>query len=726
MDALRVSEQIISTVDRLLGGFGVAGIGYRLANLAGHAVARARTVKRLREDLPAFEALLTERDPDRMVGYLPALLAYDLEQIRTKDPVLAVCLLDTFENVQVLPAERRGLEDLVARLVYLMPNVFFIAASRRPLLWHDPVRSIGLTYGGELRWPGLAGLHGPNDQFPLDGFDETAAQTYLQERLTQDGQPVIPAQVRQRIIDGAGGSPHYLELSAGLFEQIAARDEDPQPEMFGRPFPELVLRVMRDLSAEDRELLRAAALLEAFDEEILSAVLPQARSRQIEEFLRRRFVRHDASVWPSYRLHENLRHGVTSCDDHTPDGWTVAERRRNVLRVTTYLEGIVLSIWNENQSFTLPEAERSRRTIVAFLLALYAAAEHGVLPAQLGHMAYTLHELGHWQVLASLPDHSDGASAELAQLVAVARLGARADLDVRPRYEQMKRAAGDLASGTYAAYACFELGNLAFCTGELDDADRYFTAIANEASALGAGALFGLAGIAIRQSRFGDHLAYTRKLSGARLEQTRVADTLGHLQMHNGRFEQAAELFTTTLEYARQAGAPLWVARATRHLALACMWFDPDRAFEVIPEARELNSSLGDGIGIAQCDMAAALSHAFCGEWADAERRLAEARSGFEAVGATFEMLPVDPVEALLHLGQGHIKEARSVARRLATATKTRRPLGPPVWSAITALWVDQPDWYHFDTIDWIEPSTARERWMAPLTRLRVIDHDEK
>ena len=291
-DSLQMSDQVGATLDALLGGLGVGSLAYRVVELLGHSTAQAARLRRLRSELPAFEPILNEEDPDRMLGYMPVLLAADLERIRERKPTLALCLLDTFEVVQALPAERGGLEDLVARLVYLMPNVLFVAASRRPLRWHDPVRSVGLTYGGRHRWSGLT----DDDQWGLDGFDDATADHYLRTRLTVSDQPVIPPPVRQRIVAGSAGSPLYLELSASLYEQFLIRREQAPVEAFGHPFPELVLRLMRDLSAEDRDLLRAAALLEAFDEQILHAVLPNARGRHIEHFVSHQFVRHDPNV----------------------------------------------------------------------------------------------------------------------------------------------------------------------------------------------------------------------------------------------------------------------------------------------------------------------------------------------------------------------------------------------------------------------------------------------
>src|SRR5690606_11013334 len=137
--------------------------------------------------------------PDRMLGYMPVLLAADLERARRKRSALALCVLDTMENVQRLPAERGGLEDLVSRLVYLMPNVVFVAAGRRPLRWHDPAHAVALTYGGERRWPGLRS----GDQLGLGGFDRDSAEAYLTARLTVDGSPAIGREIRERIIAGS-------------------------------------------------------------------------------------------------------------------------------------------------------------------------------------------------------------------------------------------------------------------------------------------------------------------------------------------------------------------------------------------------------------------------------------------------------------------------------------------------------------------------------------------
>jgi energy-coupling factor transporter ATP-binding protein EcfA2 len=117
-ESLRVSDQVGTSIDQFLGGgLGAISLAYRALELLSRSTVQASKLKRLRRELPALEPILAEEDPDRMLGYMPVLLAADLERVREKKPTLVICLLDTFENVQSLPTERGGLEDLVARLV---------------------------------------------------------------------------------------------------------------------------------------------------------------------------------------------------------------------------------------------------------------------------------------------------------------------------------------------------------------------------------------------------------------------------------------------------------------------------------------------------------------------------------------------------------------------------------------------------------------------------------
>ncbi|MFG2249118.1 hypothetical protein [Spirillospora sp. NPDC048823] len=703
-ESLGVADQVGNAVDQLLGGFGALSVAYRALNLLGKTATQKARLKRLRAGLPALDPILGEQDPDRMLGYMPVLLAADLERARRKHPSLALCVLDTLENVQRPPTERGGLEDLVSRLVYLMPNVVFIAAGRLALRWHDPGKAVALTYGGARRWPGLA----HDDQLDLGGFDRASAETYLTARLTVDGTPAIGPAIRERIITGSGGSPLYLDLSAELFGQYLARGEVPPADVFGLGFPELVLRTMRDLSATDRDLLRAASLLEAFDEDVLYAVLPHLRLRQIERFVQRPFVRRDETVWPPYRLHENLRRSVIDCDADTDDGWTQTERTRNAERAIGHLTRAALTVWDDDADHSLPLGVRSRRCVAAFLLVLSAADEHRLTPEPLGDVAYSLTVLGHWQVLSSLPELPD--SPELDRLTAAARLTARGDVNAEDRYRGLTALIGE-PDGPFADYYRHELASRAHIIGRVEEAAAHLSGI-EPTSLIGASARFGLADNALRRS---DYRSVARLMDGASQtgpDQVRAADLLGHTHLQNARFAEAARFFESTLEAAREANAPLWEARALRHLLLALMWYDPGRTLALLGRARELNTTVGEPIGLAQCDMAEAMARALRGERRTAAELLDAAARRFGELGASRELLPVEAIQILLDASSGHTEQAARTAQRLGEDCL-------PIWKPVTRSWAGlEAD---FAAIEWLDdPESAGRRWSEALSRLQA------
>jgi tetratricopeptide (TPR) repeat protein len=718
-DREQTAQQIAGVVDELLGTVAVVEVGYKMASGLVRRLREAAAVRRIQREFPPFDLILKENDPDRMVGYLPILLAWDIERIRAKQPAVAVCHLDTFEAVQALPREKGLLEDLLARMVYLVPNVLFVVTSRRPLRWHDPVRAVTLTYGGGQRWPRLAGAHGVSDQYALAGLASGYADTFLRERLTvADGGPAIDEAVRRRIVDASAGSPLYLELSVSQYRSAALRGQPPDPAQFGGPLPELVLRIMRDLSAAERNLLRAAALLAAFDADILHAVLPDVAMATIRRFLTNSFVRHAAGTWPEYRIHQTLRQSINACDEYTDDGWVGAERAERAARAIARVTEIGLAIWRPDDGDTVVSAQRSQSAVAAMLLVLQAAVEHELLPDGLGELTYTLSQLGHWQVLAALPP-ADGAAPALRRLVEAARLASTAEVDARPRFQRLKALAQMPWEHPYDAYVAYELGSLTQSTGHHAEGDAFFASLEQAGPLLRRAGAWGRAGVALRRSRLADVLAYASPSAGQALDDARTWDLLGHVHLHGGDFARSAELFRRTLDQARAAGAPLWGARAARHLALATMWFDPELAVATLPEARELNQSLGDLIGLAQCDLAAAVAAVGRGDGEQADELLVRAYRLTEESGVVGQLLPVDAIAVLAALATDRPEQARRAAAALAADARADQ-LAPPVWAAVAGLWLGDDELYDFAAIGWYDSAElARERWMKPLHMLR-------
>jgi hypothetical protein len=215
-----VIDQLSAVLEIVLGGIGIAGATYKIFSTLKQKMSDSRTTKRLLESCPPFRILMNEADPDRMLGYMPSVLSYDLEEVRKNKCIRVLCTLDTMEYIQRASRERGSAEDLASRLVYLMPNVAFVAASRIRFDWAKESGRISLTYGGPERWPDLRS--GGDGQFQMEGLEDSYANQLLQESLELGGRPAIPENLRQQIVRGAAGLPLHLELSMTWFRDMEA------------------------------------------------------------------------------------------------------------------------------------------------------------------------------------------------------------------------------------------------------------------------------------------------------------------------------------------------------------------------------------------------------------------------------------------------------------------------------------------------------------------------
>ncbi|MFD0396428.1 hypothetical protein ACFQ3Z_46255 [Streptomyces nogalater] len=125
-------------------------------------------VRALRERRQTVRALarcarladLLEAEPDlEALSFYPHLLAWELAQLPADKKVTPVILLDTFEDVG--DRTHRDLERLIQRVVWLMPNAFFVVTGRSRLQWADPALQGQLDYTGPTAWPGLTAPASP-------------------------------------------------------------------------------------------------------------------------------------------------------------------------------------------------------------------------------------------------------------------------------------------------------------------------------------------------------------------------------------------------------------------------------------------------------------------------------------------------------------------------------------------------------------------------------------
>ncbi|MFG3229933.1 ATP/GTP-binding protein [Kitasatospora sp. NPDC048194] len=327
-----------------------------VASAAGQVAAALVTALRQRHEKAralagcARLADLLEAEPDlETFSFYPHLLAWEIARLPAKKAAVPVVLLDGFEDTG--DRTHRDLERLVQRVVWLMPNAFFVITGRSRLQWADPALQGQLDYTGPTAWPdlapassplvpaartGTAGQAGPR-QLLIGDFSGEDCEDYLAHRLTtDDDQPLIPADIRTVIARRSHGLPLYLDLAALRFVEIR-RTRAPIADDFEADFSALVARTLQDLTADERHVLRATALLDAFDVPLATAAAGMSHDAPALRLVERPLVYEDpAALWP-YHLHALVRSTLRGADDRTDDRWSEQDWQRAADRAHTAL-----------------------------------------------------------------------------------------------------------------------------------------------------------------------------------------------------------------------------------------------------------------------------------------------------------------------------------------------------------------------------------------------------
>ncbi|MEU3564178.1 ATP/GTP-binding protein [Kitasatospora sp. NPDC006786] len=312
----------------------------QVATAVVRAVRERRTTARALAGCPRLADLL-EADPDLdALAFYPHLLAYEIDRLPAKQAVVPVVLLDTFEDTG--DRTNRDLERLIQRVVWLMPNALFVVTGRSRLQWADDALQGQLDYTGPAAWPQLAG-HIPaarttaepepglapadtgtaaDRQILIGDFSPEDCEDYLTRRLTTaDGQPLIGEDLRRVITARSHGLPLYLDLAVMRYLEIR-RTREPEPDDFDHDFPALVARTLQDLTQDERHVLRAVSLLDAFDIPLATAAAGMAHQAAALRLAERPFVRENPlALWP-YHLHAVVRSTIRRADDRTDDRWS--------------------------------------------------------------------------------------------------------------------------------------------------------------------------------------------------------------------------------------------------------------------------------------------------------------------------------------------------------------------------------------------------------------------
>ncbi|MGC4755592.1 hypothetical protein ACLQ3E_05245 [Micromonospora trifolii] len=323
--ASAVPQHLSEAVTEVIGlaGMGVPGLPLLVQTGPG-LVAALRDRSRRRHALKDCRRLpdLLEADASLdSLSFYPHLLAWDLASWQRREPIGLVVFIDTFE--QVGSRSDRDLERLIQRMVWLMPNAMFVVTGRNRLDWDDPGLADRLDWTGSVSWPGLAAGTSSEPRQHLVGFlSPRDCDRYLRTRLIRDGQPAIPADIRQRIVANSRGLPLYLDLSVMRFLHLLPRPEAMTPDDFSEPFPGIVARVFRDLDQAERSILRAVTLLDAFDVDLALVTAGVTSRAAAQQLVQRPLVLHAGDGrWPYY-LHDLVREQVRVADVGLDDSWT--------------------------------------------------------------------------------------------------------------------------------------------------------------------------------------------------------------------------------------------------------------------------------------------------------------------------------------------------------------------------------------------------------------------
>ncbi|GAA3163408.1 ATP/GTP-binding protein [Streptomyces ramulosus] len=697
----------------------------QLPGLVGSAAGQVTTalVAALRERRQRARALagcartaaLLEADPDlEALSFYPHLLAWEISRLPAKHAVVPVILLDTLEDID---DRHRDAERLLQRLVWLMPNCFFVISGRNRLQWADDALQGQLDHTGPSAWPGLApdagrparsAGQGGARQHLIGDFSDTDCDTYLAHRLTQDGRPLIGPDIRAVITERSHGLPLHLDLAVARFLEIRRTGRTPAPADFDHTFPALIARTLSDLTSDERHVLRSASLLDAFDLSLATdaaGLVQQAAARRLVE---RPMITEDPyALWP-YHLHGAIRTALRA-DDHTDDRWTAADWHRAAERALAALG----RQWQDT------DAVPGRRLLVACLRqGLRLAHEHRLDdPGWLTEAAFAYTDDSVWEPLSPpTPPASGGATgARPGPDTPADALAEVLDAIVRRQHEHRQRTADRLT-------AVLDTGLL---SGELTELALYYRAKAYKDLRRTDDALEGMRQVADANGRLAPRgrrgLANLARIRGDFPTAFAAVPTLGwkgrhhrvlaHIRWPHGDIAQATAVFEAAIAEAEQHDAPGERGIAQTLLALVTGFTDPQRADDELALAHQLLETLDQRATVLYAHIAGLLRDA--GTDHDILDRATVLRSEITVAGLDWMIPLLETALAFHHAVRGAHDDLEATVERLRAATTSgdfayyvdiacaMGDLTPPADSRVQ--WLD-------------DAHTVRERWRTLVT----------
>jgi hypothetical protein len=261
----QLKDTTLAFLEEIGAGFGLSNLALRTFEKVQGSYRQRREHRRAAE-VPHFEGVLESIETDdhrTSLARLPILLTGAIRELAVVDRPLWIVFVDTFEFVNDF-ADRTSERD-VQRLIYVLPDVLWVLTGRRRLDWADERRRGGLEWVGPAHWPGLDERSASPRQHLVGELDDEDARTFVETACADLPAGAVTAQVMDAVVAKANGWPLYLDTAVGWIRHVVVEQgRDPAVEDFDLAFPELVTRVVRDLSEEEREALRLASLFPRF------------------------------------------------------------------------------------------------------------------------------------------------------------------------------------------------------------------------------------------------------------------------------------------------------------------------------------------------------------------------------------------------------------------------------------------------------------------------------
>lgn len=645
----------------MLPGMVGGAIGQLTGTLAQALRERRQTVRALAGCARLADLLEVEPDVDAL-SYYPHLLAWELAQLPADKAVVPVILLDTFEDTGT--RTHRDLERLLQRLVWLMPNAYFVVTGRNRLQWADPALEGQLDYTGPAAWPGLAEQAVPaprtadaavtGRQALIGDFSAEDCDDYLARRLVTDGQPLIGPELRAIITARSHGLPLYLDLSVLRFLELRRAGRTPAPADFDADFSALITRTLTDLTPDERHILRSVSLLDAFDLPLATQTAGLTHQAAAARLIERPFVRTDPfALWP-YHLHALIRSTLRTADDATDDRWTDTDWRAAATRALTALG---------EQWRSAPD----RRLLVGCLRqGLALARDHRLDLDWLTDAAHAYTADYVWEPLP-LPDTAGPATAAdaLAELLATL---ARRQHEHRSRTVERLTAVLDtsLLPAELAEMAMYFRAKAHRDLGRTQDSRHGMEQVAASGGRYARDAARGLAHLARAAGDFPTALTTAHTLGWP----GRGHRVLGDIAFAHGDMTRAAAEYTAARSEAEQHGSAGEQAIAQAHLALTTAFTDPDRANGEIALAEQLLTGLDQRATTLTAQIADLVRHAGT-PGPQFNDRAALLRTEITASGITAAALLLELALAYHHTVRDETPSVHQVLTRLGELTQT-------------------------------------------------------